>query len=82
MRTCREQNKILTRLAAVIAAFGLIYMGGSLAVMNHLVNENNRTCTSLQSARDDLRLYLKESDEDFTAQDALLIDRYVPVLVC
>jgi hypothetical protein len=82
MRTCREQNKILTRLAAVIAAFGLIYMGGSLAVMNHLVDESNATCTSRAASRVGLRAYLQVIDGDFTAEDQLLIDTYLPVLTC
>jgi hypothetical protein len=57
---------------------GLIYMSISLAVMFHLVNENNKDCASREEARGAYRTILVSSP-DWTSYQQSILDKYLPV---
>lgn len=81
-RTDRERSTFFSRLTVAIVAVGLIYVGSSVAVMFHLVQENNQTCLSRQEARESARQYLIFIDDDFTEKDKALLDELFPMLEC
>ncbi len=64
----------------VMAAVGLIYMGGSLALINHLFDAQNESCVSRTKAREGLRLILV-SDPAWTDAKQAVLDLNLPAKV-
>lgn len=75
-----EQVKKERRYRAFIGAIcavGLIYMGISIAVMNHLVQENNAFCLQRAASREAIRT-LFEGRSDWKIADQVFMDTHLP----
>jgi hypothetical protein len=57
-------------------------MGGSLLVMNHLVQENNDFCAQRQVARTTIRTLFQESDDWTPAKQHLLDEGLKEIVSC
>lgn len=64
----------------VMAAVGLIYMAGSLALINHLFDAQQESCVSRTKARAALRVALA-SDPDWTDAKQAVLDLNLPTSV-
>jgi hypothetical protein len=75
-----EQSKSgrFLRWIGLMIGVGLLYMSASIAVMYHLVAENNEDCASRQAARGAYRSILIASP-DWTSYQQSLLDKYLPV---
>lgn len=79
--TERKHKARWVTLVVVMAAFGLFYMAGSVAVMYHLTQENNESCQSRAAARSVIRDYIAQLP-DWDAADQTTLDLRLPPLTC
>jgi hypothetical protein len=80
--TDEERSIFFSRLLTVVVAVGLLYVASSVAIMYHLVQENNQTCEFRRTTIDAAREYLIFVDDEFTVKDQALLDELFPKLVC
>ena len=76
----QRRSRRFLRWIGVMVGLGLIYMSISMAVMYHLVSENNEDCASRTEARGAYRTILMASP-DWTSYQQLVLDEYLPVEV-
>jgi hypothetical protein len=73
----RRRSRNFARLAMVMAGIGLLYMGVTIGVMVHLVNENNETCASRTYSRKIIREYIAMLP-DWSPADQIELDTKLP----
>lgn len=78
-----EQTKIRRLKAGIwaLVATGLLYISGSVLVLNHLVQENNTFCAQRQVARSTIRTLFETKTPAWSLEDQKFLDEGLAEIV-